>query len=130
MIINNFTLLQAEAISEQYQYLVNKPIELNKHWLIDCIAVAPSDSLNQWIFAHFYLDTRCPIAAGTFYTGQDYSVIAISICNEQSGELIFKDISIYLREQGNSGLASTCEVEKLSGPTRIISIEAYQPKYY
>src|SRR3954469_813137 len=92
----SFTLLQAEAICRQYQHLVNKRLYDDKDWLIDCVAVAPADSLNQWLFAHSYMDFGCPIAARSFYKHNAYDVIVISIHNRKQEMLAFKDIRTYL----------------------------------
>src|SRR4051812_3870272 len=94
----SYTLQEAQAICEQYQYLQGKLMFPDKDWTIDCVAIAPADRLNQWLFAHFYLDFGCPVAALRFYKYDRYDIIVLSIRDRNNMEVVFKDIRSFLED--------------------------------
>lgn len=119
-----FTLAQAEAICRRYQHLVNKPLNADKGWLIDCIAVAPADNLNQWLFAHSYMDLGDPVAARLFYKHNTYDVIAISVYDRKNELLAFKDIRGVLESKGEQfEIPRFTGNDRIDGAARVISIE-------
>lgn len=95
-----YSLQEAQALCERYQYLVGKKMFPDKDWTIDCVAVAPADRLNQWLFAHFYLEAACPKAALNFYQHPGFDVIVLSVHDRKLEAVAFKDIRTYLEEQG------------------------------
>jgi len=90
-----FTREQAEMICCHYQSFVGKPYrnDTRTGWDIECIAVAPFDNLNKWLFVYFYEEKDDVESALSFYGSEQYDVILISRVN---GEITFTDIRSYL----------------------------------
>lgn len=121
----SFPLDEAEAICHEYQYLVNKPIEFGKDWLIDCVTVSPASYVDQWLCAYAYMDFGSAASARSFRDHTAYTVLLISVYDRDMDKLIFKDLFTYLAEQKDSNKEPCSEKEKIDGSSRIISIEKY-----
>lgn len=92
-----FTLLQAKNIADRYQYLVGQPYgEDGNSPLISCVAVAPFDELNKWIYINFYADERDPQKALKYYYYPYYDVLVIAPSSECPG-YSYKNIRDYLQ---------------------------------
>ncbi len=96
------TLEQAGVLAYQYQSLVGRPLCDTKDWLIDCVAIAPADPLNQWLFAHLYMDTGCIVQAGHFYHHNTFDVLLISVYDRSREGVAFKDLRSYLEAAGEA----------------------------
>lgn len=96
------TLEQAGVLAQEYQALVGRPLCATEDWLIDCVAIAPADPLNQWLFANIYMDTGCQIQAGQFYRHAAFDVLLISVYNRSLEMVAFKSLRSYLEEAGET----------------------------
>lgn len=90
------TLPEAQASCDKFQYLEGKPFDAAGGGAIDCAAIGPAERLSQWLFAHFYLELGCPVAALSFYRHDRYDVIVLS---GRGNDIYFRDIRTYLEEQ-------------------------------
>ena len=94
------TLEQAGLLASEYQALVGLPLCSTQDWRIDCVAIAPADPLNQWLFANIFMDTGCQIQAGQFYRHNAFDVLLISVYDRSHEMVAFKSLRSYLDEAG------------------------------
>ena len=92
------TLRQAQNLARDYQDLVGQSFTQNdpcEH--IECVAVAPYDEINKWIFVAYYTELKCPDQSIAYYTGHFYDVIVMA-WSVSEGRYIYKDLKVYLNE--------------------------------
>ena len=92
------TFDQAADLCIEYQHLKGKALlkDATGEHSIDCIAIAPFDDLNKYIFAQFYKEYGCPLQALTYYQYVEYDVLLIAHRYEQ--KMIYKDLRTYLTD--------------------------------
>lgn len=101
MTVSNFlSRQQAEHFCKDYQFLVGQPLENTNEMnaTIDCIAVAPADEFNRYVFYKDYRSCFDPEQALNQYLGNLFGVVIIARPEGDSEQLIFKDLSGYLIE--------------------------------
>ena len=96
IIASAYTRMEAQDICDAYQYLEKQPYKENGITLgmVDCVAVAPFDNLNKWLFLHEYVDCKHPQKALAFYMPPYFDVLIILLM--ANGNLSFQDIDTYV----------------------------------
>jgi hypothetical protein len=69
--------------------------------VIECVAVSPHDTINKWIFLHFYADCRDPGKALNFYKVPFFDVILI--IRTVSGQFTYRGLNAYSPPQQLAG---------------------------
>lgn len=75
----------------QVYYEADEPVGTVK-----CVAVAPHDAINKWIFLHYYADCKDPLKALSFYKVPFFDVILVVESGFDSG-LTYRNLGDYLR---------------------------------
>jgi len=94
------TLEEAQSVCNAHQWLKGRKLFADKDWIIDEVAVAPADRLNQWLFVHLCLEGDTPKEALAFYRQPYYDVVLIAFYNRKEEGIAFKTIRSYLSDIG------------------------------
>lgn len=91
------SLVEARLLCRQYQHLsgrilLNEPTDLYK---IECVAVAPYDDINKWIFAHNYVNGDNLENAMAFYKGPYYDVLLLARNAGDDSVIVYKSLHNY-----------------------------------
>ena len=92
---------QAENLAQQYQYLVGEQFSTtteDKH-VIDCVAVAPFDDVNRYIFMLQYREGASMKDALGQYEGELFDVVVLTRFVSEKTEVIFRDLRSFLVER-------------------------------
>lgn len=94
------TLKQSKAICEDFQFLKgqlfnNIPTDEK---VVDCIAIAPFDEINKWIFINYYAEYQDVEKALEYYCGPFYDVLVISKLQGDFGMHDYCDLRTYLQK--------------------------------
>ena len=93
------TYRQALAVCKEYQNLIGKSFDPTEHWNeVECVAVAPYDEINKWIFTRYYSDLKSPVKALEYYEGHFYDVVVIARSRVDRNWCVCKDIKTYLEQ--------------------------------
>jgi hypothetical protein len=85
------TALEYGWLQGQVYYEADQPLGT-----IQCVAVAPHDAINKWLFLHYYADCKDPLKALDFYNVPFYDVILV-IESGFDGGLTYRNLGDYLR---------------------------------
>lgn len=99
----SLTLDEARTVCSDYQYLVGHALttEPTDFSIIECVAVAPHDEVNKWIFAHHYFEGEQPGDALNFYACPFYDVILLARYKSDCSKVLYMDLHSYLKQKNN-----------------------------
>jgi hypothetical protein len=96
-----FSRRQANLIVRDFEHLVGASIEGQPDFYhpIECIAIAPWDEINKWIFLQFYMDSRDAKEAITHYKNNFFDVILIARFKDKDW-VTYRDLRSYCLHNG------------------------------
>jgi hypothetical protein len=92
------TLTQATALYEKYHYLQGHQFDLSTRAVIECLAVAPFDEINQHILMSQLQDVADYKKTLEGYEGSVFDVIVIAQSPEAPSRFIYRRLDDYLGE--------------------------------
>ena len=105
------TLTQATALCEKYHHLRGRRFDKATAAIIECLAIAPYDDINQHILMSQLKDVTDYNQALTDYEGCLFDVIIIAGCPEVDGQFLYKRLSNYLMEMNSVNSDLVCNVD-------------------
>jgi len=73
------TLNEATYMCGQYQHMLGEKVATGKgEAIVVCVAVAPADDINKWIFLQRFIETADAAGALEFYKVPYYDVVLIA----------------------------------------------------
>ena len=98
----SLTLAEARDICSSHQYLIGRTLttEPTDFSIIECVAIAPYDEVNQWIFAHYYMEGLHPQDAAEFLHYPFYDVIVLARYKSDNS-ILYTDLNSYLRQKAS-----------------------------
>lgn len=92
MIENAMSRTEAKEVCGQNLNLVGKPLVMGEeqHGIIECVAIAPADDINKWIFLQRYTESRDAEASLDFYHVPYFDVVVI--VRDTHGKLRYYDL--------------------------------------
>ncbi len=94
-----YTLLEAEKICKDHQYLIGKKFSPTSDLIIESVTVTPYDEVNKKRFLIFYfLFNNAESALSHEYRGFLFDIIVIGRSANDEHDLLQEDLSVWLTE--------------------------------
>lgn len=92
MIENAMSRTEAKEVCGQNLNLVGKPLVMGEEQqgIIECVAIAPADDINKWIFLQRYAESHDADASLDFYHVPYFDVVVI--VRDANGKLRYYDL--------------------------------------
>jgi hypothetical protein len=92
---------EAEELCESYRWLVGRRFNTDPEdtTTVECVAVAPYDDINKYIFIAQYKDCQDVAKALNLYEGEVFDVVVIAQVISERIKVLVTDLRTYLEEQ-------------------------------